>query len=151
MSQSNGRPAPDLNSTPGVVVASSVDEHSGIRAVEFAPVVQTAHHVPGDRLARFDFDRVETLAVFNEEIDLVSLGIPPVVQRRFHSSIEAGLTEFGNDVGLEDRAALAVQFQIPSRPDAQQIAKQSGIIEIQLRRFDQALVEIPGAERETES
>ena len=42
--RSDESPAADLDSVPGVVVASAVDEHSGLRAVKFAPVVQTAHH-----------------------------------------------------------------------------------------------------------
>ena len=44
-----------------------------------------------------------------------------------------------------------MQFQIIGRPNAQQIAEKSGIIEVQLRRFDQALVEIPGVRLQQEN
>ena len=59
--RSNGHPAPYLNPASSVVVAPAADEHSGIRAVKFTPGIQTAHHVRGNRLARFDFDRVKLL------------------------------------------------------------------------------------------
>ncbi len=74
-----------------------------------------------------------------DEVDLVALPVAPVVEGAGTACVQVGLVELRDDEGREDGAALGALGERLGGVDAQQVAEQARVQEVEARRFDQAL------------
>jgi hypothetical protein len=73
----------------------------------------------------------------------VAGAVAPEVEVVVEGVVVAGLEELGDDPGLEQGAAQGVGGELVCALDAQKAGSEAGIVEVELRGLDQALVEAP--------
>lgn len=116
-----------------------------------SPPFETFEHVPGYRAGRLDLHCIQHIAILDEEINLVSALVPPKENRRWESMMEVGLHHLSDNVVLEQGPPQRVRKELVLTAYAQQKTGETGIVEIELWAFDDALIEVPMVGREQEN
>ena len=105
-------------------------------------------HVRGHGIARFDFHRVEKIRFFDQEVDFVPCPVAPEENRRCSSVVQIGLGDLCDYVVLENRPPERMRYDLGGLTDAQKLAEQACVVEVELGAFDHPLVEVPVMGRE---
>ena len=97
-----------------------------------------------------DFDGFQADAVIQQEIHFQSLTVAPEIQVGLFALVESALDALSHYQVFEKRSPLGVEGQLFPLPDAQKPGDQAGIKKIELRGFNEPLVEVieMGAEQE---
>ena len=94
-------------------------------------------------------DGLDALGRFNQQIHLVARSIPPETQVRGPARIQTPFEKLPDHPGLEERPSQRVGRQLPGRLDAQQPDDETGLVEVELGRLDETLVEVAVVRRQT--
>jgi len=136
-------PGEDQESLPQHRQVPSIDETGRRRFVarQAAPVAQAAQVVAGQGPAGLGFQGQGTARPVQDHVHLVAAVITPEEETRCLVTVYPVLEQFGDDEGLEDLAAKGVDQEVVRLADAEEIAEEAGIQEVQLRTPGQAVVE----------
>ena len=88
--------------------------------------------------------------MLQHNVDFLGILIPVIVHERLPAGIQIGFGDFGNDIVFENRPIHCTAFQNFGTAPPGQIADQPGIVEIELRGFDQTLQQIVGIRMQIE-
>lgn len=109
---------------------------------DVAPSVEGPEGVRCDGLARFDLQRIEPAAFFDDEIDLETVAVSPKIEIRVLSSICPCFKKLRRDSVLEDRPPQGMKGKLLFGLNAKETAEQPRVVEIEFCRSDKTLVEI---------
>ena len=138
-------PREDGGFLPVLEGGATVDEPRGDRlAGELgAPVVEAGKEVGRDGLAGFDFHGVEGIrSGFDEGVDFVAFFVSEEMEGGLEAVIGLRLEDLGHDPVFKQGTALGVDAEVVGSAHADEPGSEPGIAEVELGRFDEALVEI---------
>ena len=107
-----------------------------------APALDPIEKVGGHGLAGLDLDRQGGAIPLDHHIDFVSARVAPEIKALFLTSMDVVLDQFRNDEALENTASHGMQMEVLGVTDPEEVAEEAGVGKIELRAFDQSLVEI---------
>ena len=135
----------ELNLNRGATIAgltvAAVDEDATAHARKLGVVVEALERVRGDGLTCLDLDGEAVRAEVDEDVHLVAVGVAPEVQRGRLAVVEEELSKLGDDEVLEDGAPEGVGAEVLGAADAEEVAEQARIDEVELGALDEALAE----------
>ncbi len=148
----NGEPGTDRHLVASKGLIAPINQRSNIwwETGELCPPEEPVEHVRGHGIARFDFDRVKKICFFDQEVDFVPCPIAPEENRGCSSVVQIGFGDLCDHVVLENRPPERMRNDLGSLTDAQKLAEQTCIVEVELGAFDYSLAEVPVMGREQE-
>jgi hypothetical protein len=100
------------------------------------PPRKPLEHIPGCRAARFNLHGKKGAAFFNNQVDLMAGLVPPEKNRGRKPLVIKGLHHLGHDVILEQGAPKGMREKLIFIMDAEQLAGEARVVEIQLGALD---------------
>src|SRR5439155_21905861 len=144
----DGRPRDDLAAGPLLAFVAAVDHHASEAGSPAASCDQpvergeAVEEVLGHGLARLRLDSNELVAALEDAIELGTLAVAEEEEVRRQAAVNAGLDDLGGDPRLEDRPAQRSGAELIRTPDAEEVAHQPGVVEVELRRLHETLAHV---------
>ena len=91
---------------------------------------------------RFDFNRDERLSLVNDQIDFVTMLIAPEIQCWGQALVDNDFHTLRDHEVLKNTGSQRVRKQLIDVANAQKLTDQTRIVEVKLRRLDEALSKI---------
>jgi len=109
---------------------------------DFSKAAQPGEERIGEGSGRLDFQCDDRRAIPDNQIHLVAIGVAEKVQGERKPAVGPGFETLDHHQILEDPPDQRIPADLPGLANAQQMAEQSGLDEINLWRFDNALAEV---------